>query len=189
MSRQAAATNRLPNQGQQEGRLAQVQAGAVQNAQLGAASSADFLASAGAADTRRQQGEQQLGVQGLAYNDKSRQQLRTDLTTQSNRQQHDLDVYNNTKAALTQSSATNLNNAIGTGAAYAASAYNMGAPGSQNTPPAGMGVGLGSPSYLNPNFGPDGGVGGMGVGRAGYYNMGGYGRRSTRYNNGINFGR
>lgn len=194
MSRQAAATGRMPGMGQMQNRLGMVQAGAVQNARLGAASSADFLASAGAADARRMQGEQQLATQGLQFQQQGQQQLRRDLTMQSQRQQKDLDTYNNTKAALTQGSATNLNNALQTGVSYAAQAYNMdkngasagGAGGSMGNY-QGPGVGMGSTSYLNQNFGPDGGVGGMGVGRSGY-NMGGFRTRAPRYNS-INFGR
>lgn len=124
MSRQAATTARLPGIGQMQGRLGMVQAGAVQNARMGAASSSDFLASAGAADARRMQGEQDLGMRGLAYQDQSKMQLRRDLTTASNRRQKDLDTFNNTKAALTQSSATNLNNGVQTAAAFGAEARN-----------------------------------------------------------------
>jgi len=174
MSRQAASTARLPNQGYQEGRLAQVQAGAVQNARLGAASSSDFLASAGAASARRQAGEQQLGIQGQAYNDKAKGQLRQDLATQSRRQQHDLDTYNQTKAALLQGSATNLNNAVQTGVAYGAQAYNMGAgKGTTPTPENSTGgVGGGYNPYGNTMYNdPMGG-----------FPMGGYGRQSRRYN-------
>jgi hypothetical protein len=182
MSRQAAATGRMPGQGAAENRLGMIQAGAVQNARLGAASSSDFLASAGAADARRMQGEQQLATQGMQYQDRSKMQLRQDLTTQSQRQQRDLDTYNQQKAALLQGSATNLNNAVQTGVAYGAQAYNMGNPKTPNATGAaaagyGAGVGLGSESYANPAFGPYGGVGNMG-----------YGRRLPRYNMGINFG-
>lgn len=43
LSRQAANTARMPGMGAAENRLGQVQAGAIQNARLGAASSSDFL--------------------------------------------------------------------------------------------------------------------------------------------------
>ncbi|WP_460503410.1 hypothetical protein, partial [Hymenobacter agri] len=49
MSRQAAGTSRLLGMGGMQNRLGMVQAGALQNARLGAASGADFLAAAGAA--------------------------------------------------------------------------------------------------------------------------------------------
>ena len=62
--RQAAASNVLPGMGMMQNRLAQTQAATVQNARLGAGSSADFLAAGGAADATRQQGEMQLGIQG-----------------------------------------------------------------------------------------------------------------------------
>ena len=156
MSRQAAATSRMPGQGQMENRLGMVQAGAVQNARMGAASSADFLASAGAADARQQQGEQQLGVQGQQFQAQGRLQLRSDLKMASQRRQHDLDTYNANKAALLQGSATNLDNGIGQIASYGAQALNM-YENTQGTP-AGAG-----------------GAGGAG-GNGGYGNGGGYGR-------------
>ncbi|GAC1596722.1 MAG: hypothetical protein NVS3B25_21240 [Hymenobacter sp.] len=166
LDRQAANTARLPNQSQQEDRLAQVQAGAVQNARLGAASSSDFLASAGAADARRPQGEQQLGVQGLQYQDGMKKQLRADNTQQAAYQQHDLDTYNRTKAALTQGAAQNFDNGLGTLGSYAAQGLNMGiASGTIKTPAgvanaaAGAGVGLGAASYNNPAFGAYPGLG------------------------------
>jgi hypothetical protein len=124
LDRQAASTARLPGIDGQQTRLGQVQAGALQNARLGAASGSDFLATAGAADARRQQGEVQLGAMGLNYQDKSRQQLGVDLTQQAAYQQRDLDNYNRTKAALTQSSAENANNAISGLASYAAAGIN-----------------------------------------------------------------
>lgn len=124
LSRQAAGTARLPGMSGQQNRLGQVQAGALQNARLGAASGSDFLAAAGAADARRQAGEMQLGTQGLAYNDKSRQQLGADLTQQAAYQQRDLDNFNRTKAALTQSSAENANSAISGLASYGAAGLN-----------------------------------------------------------------
>jgi hypothetical protein len=127
MSRQATNTSRLPGMGGAMNRLGMVQAGALQNARLGAASSSDFLASAGAADARRQQGEQQLAERGLAYQDASKQQLRRDLATQSAREQHDLDAYNAQKGALTQASNQNLASGLNTAASYGALAYNMGA--------------------------------------------------------------
>ena len=162
MSRQAAATSRLPGMGAAENRLGQIQAGAVQNARMGAASSSDFLASAGAADARRMQGEQALQTQGLQYQDGSKRQLRADLTTASNRRQRDLDTYNNTKAALTQGSATNLNNGVQTLAAYGAQAYNMG----------------GGRGSMGPDAGANGDYSYPGMGRIGMYprnlNMGRY---------------
>ena len=181
MSRQGANSARMPGMSAAENRLGMVQAGAMQNARLGAASSADFLASAGAADARRAQGEQTLQTQGLQYQDRMKGQLRQDLATASKRSQHDLDVYNAQKGALTQASATNLNNALGGAAAYAAEAQNEGFfGGTPNRPPGSMGV-AGSaggdgqsavgPSYNDPNGGFAPGFGG-----------GGFGRRSARYN-------
>lgn len=124
MSRQAAGTARLPGMAAQQMRLGQIQAGALQSARLGAVSGSDFLAAAGAADARRQSGELQLGAQGQAYNDKSRQQLGLDLSQQAAYQKNDLDQFNRTKAALTQSSAENANNAISSAASYAAAGIN-----------------------------------------------------------------
>lgn len=183
MSRQAAATGRMPGQGAAENRLGMMQAGAVQNARLGAGSASDFLASAGAADARRMQGEQQLATQGQAYQDQSKMQLRRDLTTQSQRQQRDLDTFNTTKAALLQGSATNLNNAVQTGASYGAQAYLMGAPGSRNAPatPTGSTMGSDGQNALGPMYNdPTGGYPNI-------YNMG-TGRYQRRSNMGMNMG-
>jgi hypothetical protein len=170
MSRMGASSARLPGMGYQEGRLAQVQAGAMQNARLGAGSSADYLASAGAADLRRQQGEQQLGIQGLQYQDKMRGQLRTDLSAQTRRKDRDLAAYNQEKAALTQASAENLHQAVETGASYGAMAYN----GQQG---GGMGAGGTMNDGLYSRFPGDGNIGmyprGLGTGR---HRMGSYGR-------------
>ncbi len=124
MDRQAAGAARLPGQSGQLTRLGQVQAGALQSARLGAASGSDFLAAAGAADERRQQGEIQLGVQGQQLMDRNRQVLGASLQQQANYQQRDLDNYNREKAALTQSSAENANNAIAGAASYAAAGIN-----------------------------------------------------------------
>jgi hypothetical protein len=124
LDRQAAASARLPGLSGQQTRLGQVQAGALQSARLGAASGSDFLAAAGAADARRQMGEMQLGTAGLNYQDRSKQQLGVDLTQQAGYQQRDLDAYNRTKAALTQSSAENANNAISGATSYAAAGIN-----------------------------------------------------------------
>lgn len=124
MSRQAAGTARLPGMSAQQTRLGAVQAGALQSARLGAGSGSDFLAAAGAADQRRQMGEMQLGNQGIAYMDKSRQQLGADLQQQAAYQQRDLDNFNREKAALTQSSAENANNAIAGAASYVAAGIN-----------------------------------------------------------------
>jgi len=126
LARQAAASGRLPGQAAQQARLGMVQAGALQNARLGAASSGDFLASASAADARRQQGEQQLGVQGQQYNDQAQQRLGSVLDQDANYRTKDRDTFNRTKAALTQSSAENLDNGVGTIAAYGAQGLNMG---------------------------------------------------------------
>lgn len=161
--------------GAAQNRLGMMQAGAVQNARLGAGSASDFLASAGAADARRMQGEQQLATQGQAYQDQSKMQLRRDLTTQSQRQQRDLDTYNQNKAALIQGSATNLNNAVQTGASYAAQAYNMGSAGSR--PYTGGNSGVGVQGYNQPGVGFDDPTGGY----PNIYNMG-MGRFSRRSN-------
>jgi hypothetical protein len=126
LDRQAAATGRLPGLGMQQERLGMVQSGALQSARLGAASGSDFLAAAQAADARRQMGEQQLGTQGLQYMEGSRRQLGADLTQQAAYQQQDLDTYNRTKAALTQSSAENASNAISGLASYGAAGINRG---------------------------------------------------------------
>lgn len=126
MSRQAANSSQLPGMGAAQNRLGMVQAGAMNNARLGAASSSDFLASAGAADSRRQQGEQQLVMQGLNYQDKAKGQLRQDLARQSARTDRDLGAYNTQKGALIQASNQNLANGLGTAASYGAAAYNMG---------------------------------------------------------------
>ena len=62
MDRQAASSGQLPGLGVQQNRLAMVQAGALKNAQLGAASGSDFLAAASAADGRRQAGRDEQGT-------------------------------------------------------------------------------------------------------------------------------
>ena len=184
MSRQGAATGRLPGMGAAQDRLGMVQAGALQNAQLGATSSSDFLASAGGAAAQQAQGEQALSTQGLQYQDQQKQQLRADLNTQSQRQQHDLDVYNQQKAALTQGSAQNLNNAVQTGVGYAAQAYNMGAGLSATQANAANGaydpLTPNTPSLTMPSQGntlpsnlPGSNIPGMGYGRyMRSYNMG-----------------
>lgn len=177
MSRQAAATGRLPGQGQMENRLGMVQAGALQNARLGAASSADFLAAAGAADSRRQAGEANLATEGLRYQGQSRMQLRGDLKMASQRRQHDLDVYNQNKAALIQGSATNIDNGVGQIASYGAQAINMSA--GQRIPNAGGNSGVPSQGYNDPGVGYYGGDDG------GSYNMG---ARRYRPNMGISNG-
>lgn len=143
MDRQAAGTARLPGLGAQQTRLGAVQAGALQGARLGAASGSDFLAAAGAADARRQQGEMQLGTMGLQYMDKSRQQLGASLQQQAAYQQHDLDNFNREKAALTQAEAENANAAIGTAASYAAAGINR----QDNLAEAAANRAAGSPSY------------------------------------------
>lgn len=126
MSRQAAATSRLPGMGQMQTRLGMGQAAALQNARLGAASGADYLAAAGAADARRQAGEADLAAKGLAYLDQSKQQLRRDLNMASQRRQRDLDTYNTQKAALTQAGAQNISAGIDSLSSYGAQALQMG---------------------------------------------------------------
>lgn len=170
MSRQAAATSRLPGMGAMQARLGMGMAGAVQNARLGAGSSSDFLASAGAADARRQQGEADLSMKGLAYQDQSNRQLRADLTTASNRRQHDLDTFNNQKAALTQGYATNLNNGVQTLGSYGALARNtyLG----KTAPPAPAPSGVPTQGYNQPGTGYDDDL---------LPGMGGFGRLGSRY--------
>ena len=162
MSRQAANTARLPGMGQMQNRLGQIQAGAVQNARLGAASSSDFLASAGAADARRMQGEQQLMTQGLQVQDQSKGMLRRDLGMASARRQKDLDTFNNTKAALTQGSATNLNNGVQTLAAYGAEARNSYLAQNGRLPNTGSGL---NDDYTLPGMGRIGAMPRVNLGR------------------------
>lgn len=162
MSRQGVNAQ-LPGLGAMQGRLAQVQAGAVQNARLGAASGSDYLAAAGAADARRQQGEQQLGIQGQQYQDGMKRQLRTDLGVQSARQQRDLDTYNSTKAALEEGSARNFDAGVQSLASYAAAGVNSaGGGGAGGFSPPGMGGDYPSP-------GPDGHPYGNPLGGSGRY--------------------
>jgi hypothetical protein len=154
LDRQAAATGRLPGLGVQQGRLGMVQSGALQSARLGAASGSDFLAAAQAADARRQMSEQQLGLQGLQYMEGSRRQLGVDLNQQAGYQQRDLDTYNRTKAALTQSSAENAANAINGLASYGAAGINRGdnlatAAASRAIGTPSLGAGLIAPLGIN----------------------------------------
>ena len=125
MSRQAAASGQMPGQGVAQNRLGMVQSGALQNAQMGAASGSDFLAAAGAADARRQLGEQQLSTQSQQFQNVAKGQLRRDLTTASQRRQHDLDTYNQNKAALTSAAGTNMGAAIDTAGSFGAMGVNM----------------------------------------------------------------
>lgn len=169
MSRQMAGSAVMPGMGAMQGRLGMVQAGAVQNARLGAASGADFLAAAGAADARRQQGEMHLGIQGQQFQQQSQMQLRRDLGVQSQRQQRDLDTYNNTKAALIEGSARNLDAGVQTLGSYAAAGLNMGA-GSGAGAAAGGGPGMrGLGQYGNVGYMPGEEYGpsnlGLGMGR------------------------
>ncbi|QKG54384.1 hypothetical protein [Hymenobacter sp. BRD67] len=133
LDRQAAASGVMPGQNAAQTRLAGVQAGALQAARLGAASSGDLLAAAGAADARRQAGEQQLSTQAAQYGIQAQHVVGADLTQQAAYQKNDLDTYNRTKAALTQGSAENLNNAVEGAASYAAYGMNNA---------AGQGVGV-----------------------------------------------
>ncbi|WP_460499544.1 hypothetical protein, partial [Hymenobacter agri] len=80
---------------------------------------------AGAAAARRQAGEADLGMKGLAYQDQMRGQLRRDLGMASQRRQRDLDTYNANKAALTQASAQNMSSAIDTAGSYGMLGLNM----------------------------------------------------------------
>ena len=124
LDRQAAASGVMPGQVAAQTRLAGIQAGALQSARMGAASSGDFLAAAGGADARRQSGEQQLGTQAAQYGIRAQDRVGADLTQQAAYQQRDLDNYNKTEAALTQSSAQNLDNAVEGAAGYAAYGIN-----------------------------------------------------------------
>ena len=124
LDRQAAASGVMPGQVGAQTRLAGIQAGALNAARMGAGSSSDFLAAAGAADARRQAGEQQLGTQAAQYGIRAQQQVGADLTQQAAYQKNDLDTYNKTKAALVQGSAENLNNAVEGAASYAAYGLN-----------------------------------------------------------------
>ena len=174
MSRQAAASSRLPGMGQMQNRLGMVQAGAVQNARLGAASGADFLAASGAADARRQQGEADLGMKGLQYQGQAQQQLRGDLKTASARRQRDLDTYSANKAALLQGSATNFDNGVNQLGSYAAMGLNMAAggagSGAGSAATGATGAGAASPYDRQPGF--DGNYMNMGMSRRRGYNTG-----------------
>ena len=126
MARQRAASAVLPGMGAQSNRLAQIQSATVQNASLGAGSSADFLAAGAAAAGTRQQGEQQLATQGLAYQDGSRRELGGVLDQDAAYHTKDLDTLNKTKGAYIAASATNLDNAVEGAASYAALGLNAG---------------------------------------------------------------
>jgi hypothetical protein len=151
LARQAAAAGALPGQAMQQARLGMVQNGALQSARLGAASGSDFLASAGAADARRMSGEQQLGTQFGQYTDQARQRLGQVLDQDAAYRTKDLDTFNRTKAALTQSAAENLDNGLGTLASYGAQGVNMGL--ASKAAGAMGGVGATSP-YASP-YAPD----------------------------------
>lgn len=132
LDQQAAVSGTLPGMAQQQDRLAQVQAGAVQNARLGAGSGSDFLAAAGAADARRASGEQALATQGLQYQDAARRTVGANLTTQAGYQQNDYNQFQAKKGALIQASAQNQQGAIDTLGSYAMAAVG-----------GGMGAGMG----------------------------------------------
>ena len=106
--RQAANSALMPGYGQRLNALAQGQAGSVQNARLGAASSSDFLASAGAADARMAQGQQQLGVQNAQYHDQAMRALDQGLQKQAEYQATDNNRYNMATAALKGNGLSNI---------------------------------------------------------------------------------
>ena len=74
-------------------------------------------------------------------------QLRRDLGVASQRRQHDLDQYNQQKAALTQSSAQNLDNGIGTMASYGAQALNGYKADQYDASHPGASTGMGAGGY------------------------------------------
>ncbi len=100
----------LPGLAQYQQRLAQAQNAAIQNATLGAGSASDFIAASGAANTTRQQGEQQLSLQQQAYGDRATQQLNAVLSAMANHSRADTAQAAQANATLKGAA---LNNAYG----------------------------------------------------------------------------
>ena len=155
LRRQAANSAMMPGYGQRLNQLAQGQAGSVQNATMGAASSGDFLAGSQAADARMAQGQQQLGVQNAQYHDQATKQLEQGLAQQAQYQVADTNRYNMAKAALKGSGLTNLFGGLSDAASAGVYALNK-----NNATYTGS-----TPGY--PAYGSFGGVDGMG-GTGGY---------------------
>lgn len=137
LQRQRAATPTMPGEGQAMTAIAQAQAAGVRNAALGSASSADFLAAAGAADGRRAQAEQQLGVQRERYRDSATQQLQQGLAKQAQFQQDDNNRYNQATAALQGNGLSNIFGGLSDAAS--AGVYAIAQGGKGNPSPAGAG--------------------------------------------------
>jgi hypothetical protein len=119
IARQAGAAT-LPGLGTIQSRLAQTQASAVQNAQLGAGSSGDFLAASAAAAGRRQQGELQLNTQQGQYHDQATRQLGATLSAYARHQQADTAQAAQANAQLKGAALQNLGGALSDGASVAA---------------------------------------------------------------------
>jgi hypothetical protein len=131
----------LPGLASYQGRLAQTQNAAVQNAMLGAGSGSDFLAAASAADRVRQQGEAQLATQGQQYHDRANQQLNAVLGAAAARSRADTQRAEQARAQLKSAGLNNLSNALTEGSSIATyGALNSQAPaattpGTLPTPP------------------------------------------------------
>lgn len=119
MARQAGASQ-LPGLGQYQARLAQTQNAAIQNAALGSGGASDFLAANSAADRVRQNGEQQLGVQGQQYHDQATRQLGATLSAYAQHQRADTERAAQANAQLKSAALQNLSGAISDGASVAA---------------------------------------------------------------------
>lgn len=126
LKRQAANSALMPGYGLRSTQLAQQQANSIQNAQLGAASSSDFLASAQGADMRAAQGAQQLGVQNAQYHDQATRSLEQGLAQQAQYQVADNNRYNQAKAALQGNGLTNIFGGLSDAASAGVYAMNKG---------------------------------------------------------------
>lgn len=119
LARQSAAAQ-LPGLGQYQARLAQTQNAAVQNAALGAGGASDFLAANAAADRVRQNGEQQLAVQGQQYHGQATRQLGATLSAYAQHQRADTERAAQENAQLKGAALQNLSGALSDGASVAA---------------------------------------------------------------------
>lgn len=120
LTRQQAASQQVPGAGAEYNRLLQGQAAAVQQARLGAGSSADFLAASAGADGRRQQGMEKLGAMGMQYRDRATQQLGQRLAQLADFQRADQDRADQARAALRGAGQANIWGAANDGATFAA---------------------------------------------------------------------
>ncbi|MDO7854424.1 hypothetical protein [Hymenobacter convexus] len=112
LTRQAAASNRLPGQSAEENRIAQQTAGVQAAAQRAGGSSSDILAALGASDARQQQALAALGVRGEAYHQQQQGVLRQGLAQQAAYQQRDQDNFDRERGALKEAGQRNIYGAV-----------------------------------------------------------------------------